>query len=157
MPHRAKRAPAARCLTRWVAIWRKTRRPEPGTPPASHSLKEEKIMQRLEHKHPRPIRWMHWINVPLLVGMIWSGLVIYWANDVYRIGFGETTLFHFFPDWFYAALGLSHRLAEGLAWHFAIMWLFAINGLCYVAYTFVSGEWRHLVPNRYSFREAWMV
>ena len=44
-----------------------------------------------------------------------------------------------------------------MAWHFAIMWLLAINGFCYVVYTFVSGEWRHLVPNSRSFREAWMV
>jgi len=114
-------------------------------------------MKRLERKHPRPVRWMHWINVPLLVGMIWSGLMIYWANDVYRVGVGNTTLFHFFPNWFYDSLGLGHRLAEGLAWHFAIMWLFALNGLCYVGYTLVSGDWRHLVPNRKSFREAWMV
>src|SRR5262245_47595165 len=110
-------------------------------------------MQRLEPKHPRPIRWMHWLNVPLLAGMIWSGLLIYWANDVYRIGIGRFTLFHFFPDWVYSSLGLGHRLAEGLAWHFTLMWLLVINGLCYVTYTTVSGEWRHLVPNRHSFRE----
>lgn len=115
------------------------------------------MMKRLEHKHPRPVRWMHWINVPLLVGMIWSGLMIYWANDVYRVGVGNTTLFHFFPNWFYGSLGLGHRLAEGLAWHFAIMWLFALNGFCYVGYTLLSGEWRHLIPNRNSFREAWLV
>ena len=36
--------------------------------------------------------------------MVWSGLLIYWANDVYRIGWGGFTLFHFFPDWFYRAL-----------------------------------------------------
>jgi thiosulfate reductase cytochrome b subunit len=100
---------------------------------------------------------MHWLNVPLLFGMIWSGLLIYWANDVFRIGFGGWTLFHLFPDWFYETFQLHHRLSEGMAWHFAIMWLLAFNGLCYVLYTFVSGEWRHLVPNRRSFREAWMV
>src|SRR5215471_5893358 len=114
-------------------------------------------MKRLEHKHPRPIRWMHWINVPLLFGMIWSGLLIYWANDVFRIGIGNWTLFHFFPDWFYEAFHLDHRLAEGISWHFAIMWLLALNGVGYVLYTFLSGEWRHLVPNRRTFREAWMV
>jgi cytochrome b subunit of formate dehydrogenase len=37
-------------------------------------------MKRLEAKHPRPVRWMHWINVPLLFGMIWSGLLIYWLH-----------------------------------------------------------------------------
>jgi thiosulfate reductase cytochrome b subunit len=114
-------------------------------------------MKRLKAKHPRPIRWMHWLNVPLLFGMIWSGMLIYWANDVYRIGIGNWTLFHFFPDGVYKAFHLDHRLAEGMAWHFALMWLLVINGVCYVAYTFISGEWRYLVPNRNSFREAWLV
>jgi thiosulfate reductase cytochrome b subunit len=114
-------------------------------------------MKQLEKKHPLPIRWFHWINVPLLTGMIWSGLLIYWANDVYRIGLGDWTLFHFFPDWFYSSLRLGHRLAEGMAWHFFFMWLFAINGIGYVTYTIFSGEWRYLVPNRRSFREAIQV
>ena len=114
-------------------------------------------MLRLEKKHPRAIRWMHWVNAPVLAVMVWSGLLIYWANDVYRIGWGERTLFHFFPDGFYRALGVEHRLAEGMAWHFAFMWLFALNGVAYVLYTFLSGEWRHLLPNRRSFREAWLV
>ena len=113
-------------------------------------------MKRLEPKHPRTIRWFHWINVPLLVGMVWSGLLIYWANDVYRIGWGGFTLFHFFPDWFYRALNLQFRLAEGMAWHF-FLWFFAINGVLYVTYTFASGEWRQLLPNRRSFREAVQV
>lgn len=111
-------------------------------------------MKRLEPKHPRAIRWMHWINVPVLCGMIWSGLLIYWANDVYRIGLGGFTLFHFFPDGFYQALHLNGRLAEGMAWHFFFMWFFAINGLLYVSYTALSGAWRHLLPNRRTFREA---
>ncbi len=111
-------------------------------------------MQRLQSKHPRAIRWFHWINFPLLALMIWSGLLIYWANDVYRVGLGGFTLFHFFPDSFYNALNVPQRLAEGMAWHFFLMWLFVINGIAYVTYTIVSGEWRYLVPNRHSFREA---
>lgn len=114
-------------------------------------------MKRLEPKHPRPVRWMHWINVPLLFGMIYSGLLIYWSNDVYRIGIGSWTLIKLFPDWFYSALNLDHHLAEGMAWHFALAWLLNLNGLFYVIYTIVSGEWRYLVPNRRSFREAWMT
>ncbi len=114
-------------------------------------------MKRLESKHPAAIRWLHWINFPLLSIMIWSGLLIYWANDVYRIGLGSFTLFHFFPDWFYNGLGLGHQLAEGMAWHFLFMWFFAINGILYVIYTLVSGEWRYLVPNRNSLREAIQV
>src|SRR5262249_3265098 len=54
-------------------------------------------------------------------------------------------------------LGVERRLAEGMAYHFFFMWFFALNGILYVGYTVLSGEWRHLVPNRRSFREAWQV
>ncbi len=114
-------------------------------------------MSYLERKHSLPTRLFHWINGPILIVMIWSGLLIYWANDIYRIGFGEVTLFHFFPDGVYRLLQADHRLAEGMAWHFTFMWLFALNGFLYVAYTIGSGEWRHLVPDRHTFAEAWQV
>ena len=116
-------------------------------------------MKRLEmrSKHPLAIRWCHWVNFPLLALMVWSGLWIYWANDVYRLGLGPFTLFRFFPEGFYRTFGLSHQLARGMAWHFFFMWFFAINGVVYVTYTLFSGEWRYLVPNRQSFREAILV
>jgi thiosulfate reductase cytochrome b subunit len=114
-------------------------------------------MNRLEPKHPRAIRWTHWINVPLLTIMIWSGLRIYWANDVYNVGWGSVTLFHFFPGWFYRALELDQGLALGMAYHFTFMWFFALNGLVYVLYTFLSGEWRFLLPNLQTPREALQV
>src|SRR6185437_12640845 len=59
-------------------------------------------------KHPLAIRWMHWINFPVLFTMIWSGLLIYWADSdnaykhphaVYRLGIGPFTLVRFFPHW----------------------------------------------------------
>jgi thiosulfate reductase cytochrome b subunit len=114
-------------------------------------------MPRLERKHALATRLFHWINAPVLALMIWSGLLIYWANDVYEIRLGGVTLVKFFPTWFYRALHVDHRLAEGMAWHFTVMWFFALNGLCYVAYTALTGEWRHLVPNRQTFPEAWQV
>lgn len=114
-------------------------------------------MKRIVEKHPLAIRWFHWINFPVLLVMIWSGLLIYWAYDPYKIQIGGTVLVSFFPDSFYKALGVLFRLAEGMAWHFVFMWVFTINGILYVAYTLVSGEWRLLVPNRHSFREAWLV
>jgi thiosulfate reductase cytochrome b subunit len=52
---------------------------------------------------------------------------------------------------------LSARLATGMAWHFMFAWLFAINGIAYVLYTAISGEWRYLLPNRNTFKEAWQV
>lgn len=114
-------------------------------------------MKRLEKKHPLAIRWFHWINFPVLMVMIWSGLLIYWANGVYRIGLGEVTLFRFFPDAFYQRFHIPYRLAEGMAWHFLFMWLFAINGCLYVLYTAISGEWRALLPNRNTLREAFQI
>jgi hypothetical protein len=63
----------------------------------------------IEHKHSLAIRWMHWINFPLLAVMIYSGLLIYWADSqheglnahrIYRVGFGSWTLFRLFPSWF---------------------------------------------------------
>lgn len=114
-------------------------------------------MKQLVAKHPLAIRWFHWINFPVLTVMIWSGLLIYWANDVYRLGLGDWTLFHFFPAWLYDTLHLDHRLAEGMAWHFLFAWAFTLNGICYVLYTALSGQWRYLVPKRASFAEAWQV
>jgi len=114
-------------------------------------------MKRIVKKHPLVIRWAHWINFPVLGIMIWSGLMIYWANDVYKLGWGDKTLLKFFPDSFYAALHLDARLAKGMAFHFFFMWLFFVNGFLYVLYTIISGEWRLLLPNRKSFKEAFQV
>lgn len=114
-------------------------------------------MKRIEAKHPLAIRWFHWINFPVLMIMMWSGMLIYWADDVFRVGVGSFTLIHFFPDWFYNTFNVGYRLAEGMAWHFFFMWLFAVNGVLYVAYTLISGEWRYLVPNGRSFIETVQV
>ncbi|HYM94777.1 MAG TPA: cytochrome b/b6 domain-containing protein [Chitinophagaceae bacterium] len=114
-------------------------------------------MKKMVKKHPLAIRWFHWINFPVLTIMIWSGLLIYWANDVYKIGFGNMTLLKFFPDSFYKALHIPFRLAEGMAYHFFFMWLFFINGFLYVLFTIFSGEWKYLLPKKNSFKEAWLV
>ncbi|MGH8325117.1 MAG: cytochrome b/b6 domain-containing protein, partial [Steroidobacteraceae bacterium] len=41
-------------------------------------------------------------------------------------------------------------LAGGRHWHFAIAWFFILNGLFYLGYLFVSGEWRRrlFLPGR---------
>jgi thiosulfate reductase cytochrome b subunit len=106
-------------------------------------------MRRLEKKHPLAIRWFHWINFPLLAVMIWSGVLIYWAWPAYApVKLEQTT---------WRALHVNNRLAEGMALHFFFMWFFAVNGVLYVLYTLVSGEWRELVPRRGTLREAWRV
>jgi thiosulfate reductase cytochrome b subunit len=110
-------------------------------------------MKRLERKHPLAIRWLHWINFPLLALMIWSGAMIYWANAVYRfLGIPLNP-----PQKLWQKLHMAYRLADGMSIHFFVMWFFAVNGVLYVLYTIVSGEWRELVPNRRSFIEAIQV
>jgi thiosulfate reductase cytochrome b subunit len=126
--------------------------------PATPRVAIEGIVMHLEKKHPLAIRWFHWVNFPLLLVMIWSGLLIYWAYPIYRIGIGDFTLLKMNLDqttW--RAVKVNNRLAEGMALHFFFMWFFAVNGLLYVLYTAVSGEWRELLPNRKTFREAWDV
>ena len=115
-------------------------------------------MKDLENKHPLAIRWFHWINFPLLAVMVWSGLLIYWANPVYRIGLGNHTLVKMtVAEKTYEKANLAFRLAEGLSLHFFFMWFFAINGILYVLYTIFSGEWRYLLPDRRSWVEAIQV
>ena len=121
---------------------------EPATPPL-----------RIVEKHSGAVRWMHWINFPLLFLMILSGFMIYWADSipgqgpgqgqlhrVYRIGIGSFTLFRFFPDSFYSALRLSHHFPQGLGLHALGMWLFTANGVAYVLFLALSGQWRNIVP-----------
>ncbi len=103
------------------------------------------------------MRWFHWVNFPILAIMIWSGILIYWASDTYSITLFGHTYFKFFPQWFYKEFNIVHRLSEGMAFHFLFMWFFTINGIFYVLYTWISGEWRELVPKRSSFKEAWLV
>jgi thiosulfate reductase cytochrome b subunit len=121
---------------------------------------------RLERKHPLAIRWMHWVNFPVLFMMIWSGLLIYWNDSdnaykhphaVYRVGIGQFTLFRFFPKWFYDKLHVPYHVTQGLGYHFFFMWFFALNGVAYVLYTAISGEWRFLLPDRRSLRDAIQV
>lgn len=105
-------------------------------------MTEERV--EIVEKFSRWVRYTHWLNVPFLFIMIWSGLLIYWANDEYvRM-----------PQWLAQALFLDHHLAEGMGWHFAIMWFFTFNGFIYVVYLVSSGEWREVVPLKRSFRDA---
>ena len=100
---------------------------------------------------------MHWINFPLLAMMVWSGLLIYWANPVYSLRLFGREIFYFFPQGFYSFLGIPYRLAEGMQLHFFFMWLFGLNGMAYVAYLAISGEYRSLLPTFGSLKRAFRV
>jgi thiosulfate reductase cytochrome b subunit len=121
---------------------------------------------RLERKHPLAIRWMHWVNFPVLFTMIWSGILIYWNDSdnayrhphaIYRVGVGKLTLLRMFPDWVYRQMNVPYHVTEGLGYHFFFMWFFALNGIAYVLFLALSGEWRFLVPERRSLRDAIQV
>jgi len=121
---------------------------------------------RLERKHPLAIRWMHWVNFPVLFTMIWSGILIYWNDSdnayrhphaIYRVGIGKLTLLRLFPEWVYRQMNVPYHVTEGLGYHFFFMWIFALNGIAYVLFLALSGEWRFLVPERRSLRDAIQV
>lgn len=57
------------------------------------------------------------------------------------------------PAW----LTFGGWLAGARSWHFAMMWLLVANGLVYVGFTWLHGEWRDLVPRRGFFHDAWQM
>lgn len=81
-----------------------------------------------------PAKIFHWANIISLLLMITSGLQIYNANPV----FGGRAGWHFPP-----ILLLGGWLAGGRHWHFAAMWLFAINLLWYGIYIVITRRWKH--------------
>ena len=84
--------------------------------------------------HPLVVRVTHWINALAVLLMITSGWQIYNASPLFPFSF---------PD----GLTLGGWLAGALQWHFAAMWLLALNGLVYVVYGVASGHFRRkLLP-----------
>ena len=85
--------------------------------------------QRTMLIHPLIVRVCHWLNVIAVLIMITSGWAIYNASPLFNWNF---------PD----GITLGGWLAGALQWHFAGMWLFAINGLVYLVYGIASGHFR---------------
>ena len=84
--------------------------------------------------HPLVVRITHWINAAAILIMVLSGWRIYNADPLFG--------FKFPADW-----TLGGWLAGALQWHFAAMWLLALNGVIYLAYGLVSGHLkRKLTP-----------
>jgi thiosulfate reductase cytochrome b subunit len=124
--------------------------------------------RRIVIKHHWLVRVAHWANVPILSGMIASGLSIYWAAPVYQhlagqVGgrgdylgdLGSWAVAHLpgqagyaRPDrWFYnhASLGTG-LLAEALRLHWLFAYLFMVNGVLYVVGLLAGGGYRALLP-----------
>jgi thiosulfate reductase cytochrome b subunit len=86
--------------------------------------------------HPLLVRITHWLNAFAILIMVASGWRIYNASPLFGFKFpGDLTL----GGW----------LAGALQWHFAAMWLLALNGLIYLGYGIFSGHLRRkLLPLR---------
>ena len=86
--------------------------------------------------HPRWVRVTHWVNALAMLVLIGSGWQIYNASPLFAF---------VFPP----GITLGGWLAGALLWHFAAMWLLAVNGLIYVALGIVTGRFRRkLIPIR---------
>lgn len=85
---------------------------------------------------------MHWANVPLLVIMAGSGLQILMAYPMMGSQGQPYGIYPFQgtppPEW----MRIGQWLAGARHWHFAFAWLFVLNGLVYLLYLTLSGEWR---------------
>jgi thiosulfate reductase cytochrome b subunit len=121
-------------------------------------------------KHHALVRLSHWLNVPLLLGLIASGLSIYWASPVYEhapnpatgstdylADFGIWAVVHL-PAlardanpgaWVYDRIGLGvFRLAQALRLHWFFAYLFIANGLLYGIGLALGGGYKALLPRR---------
>jgi thiosulfate reductase cytochrome b subunit len=79
--------------------------------------------------HPLLVRITHWVNALAILVMVMSGWKIYNASPIF--------------DWVFPGdLTLGGWLAGALQWHFAAMWVLALNGLIYLACGILSGHLR---------------
>src|SRR6266508_2381152 len=76
-----------------------------------------------------PPRVIHPINAIAMVVMIGSGWEIYNASPLFGFTFPRT-------------ITIGGWLAGALLWHFAAMWVLAINGLVYVTLGIATGRFR---------------
>ena len=84
--------------------------------------------------HPIWLRVTHWINAIAMLVMIGSGWQIYNASPLFNFTFSRS-------------ITLGGWLGGAIQWHFAAMWVLAINGLVYLTLGFVTGRFRRkLLP-----------
>lgn len=85
---------------------------------------------------PAWVRIAHWLNVLAVLVLVASGWRIYNASPIFGFKFPKE-------------LTLGGWLGGALLWHFAAMWLLAVNGLLYLTGNLASGRlWRRFWPLR---------
>ena len=108
-------------------------------------------------RHHWIVRVTHWVNAVAIVVMVGSGLQIFNAYPAFARK-GELFCCYPwegkpFPDW----LTWGGWLAGGRNWHFAMMWVLVVNGLVYLGFVYLHGEWRDLVPRKGDIRDSWQM
>lgn len=134
---------------------------------------------RVAKRHHLLVRWSHWLNVPILLGLILSGISIYWASPIYQhkpdpltgnfdvaadIGIWICAhvpgLHHYSspPDWVYNHLSLGPgMLASALRLHWLCAYAFMLNGAVYLAGLVAGAGWRGLLPRRTDVLDAFRM
>lgn len=106
-------------------------------------------------RHHWIVRLTHWVNALAVVIMVGSGLRIFNAYPRFARR-GETFCCYPFEGTpIPADFTFGGWLAGARHWHFAMMWVLFLNGLLYVAFIYLHGEWRDLTPRRGDLRDAW--
>ena len=95
----------------------------------AESREEGRIAAARVLVHPLVVRITHWVNVIAMVIMVLSGWRIYNASPIFA--------FKFPSEW-----TLGGWLGGALQWHFAAMWMLALNGIVYLAYGIFAGHFR---------------
>jgi thiosulfate reductase cytochrome b subunit len=91
--------------------------------------------------HPLTVRITHWLNALAMIIMIMSGWRIYNSDPIFPFTFPIAVTL---GGSFEGSVDIHNEdgLAGALQWHFAGMWLLAINGIIYLAYGVLSGHFR---------------
>jgi len=127
-------------------------------------------------KHHVLVRWTHWLNIPLLSGLILSGMSIYSASPVYQHKANPATgsddyvadlslwlcahvpgLHHYRDpaNWVYNHFSLSPgNLGPALRLHWLFAYLFMLNGPVYLVGLALGGGWRALLPRSTDLRDG---
>jgi Ni/Fe-hydrogenase b-type cytochrome subunit len=85
-------------------------------------------MSQTRKVHPLIIRITHWVNFLALIFMVTSGIRIYNASPLFPFALP--------PLLEYGGLAYARQ------WHFAMMWVFVVNGLIWVLYNIASRHGR---------------
>lgn len=107
-------------------------------------MAEQTKLRQGRKLHPLAVRVMHWVNAVAMLVMIGSGWRIYQDEALFG--------WLMFPE----SVTLGGEIGRGLElrgngafgalqWHFAGMWVLALNGAAYLAYGVATGRFRRML------------